>query len=99
MTIRFQTDADTDAARVLLGGLPGTEDDRAMYHPTGGRLAGVASCVHTFPALGKRGVYRHHIFTPNPERPVFCLCGHTEIGAETGDGEPLHNPCWLMKRS
>lgn len=94
--------ADIDAARVLIGGLPGTADDRRMYHATGGRLAGADSCVHTMPEYGTTGVYRHHVYSPAPvasqtgvvlsKSDTPCVCGHAE---KTGDGTTIHTPCWL----
>lgn len=98
--LAMASDADIDAARVLLGGRPASDDDLKMYHATGGRLAGASQCTHTFPEYGTRGVYRHHVYSPDTKAPLDtlgetpCRCGFAE---QSIDGAELHQPCWLSK--
>ena len=97
---RPPTSRDRDAARVLLGGLPGADDDRRMFHRTGGRIAGADACIHSFFQYGSHGVYRHHVFSPDTSVPLdvigetVCVCGFAERSI---DGQELHQPCWLAK--
>lgn len=94
------TERDIDAARALLGSHLAIDDDPKMFHRTGGRLAGAASCVHSFPEYGTRGVFRHHVFSPDREAPldvvgdIPCVCGFAE---RSMNGMELHQACWLSK--